>query len=737
MNDTNFEQLKQSGLNYLRQALNQPEVEFRAGQWDSIARLLDNKRALVVQRTGWGKSMVYFLATRLLRDRGAGPTLLVSPLLSLMRNQIEAAERIGIHAATINSGNVDEWSRVSFALANNQVDILLISPERLGNPEFQQEILGGMLNRIGLLVIDEAHCISDWGHDFRPDYRRIVKIVQSLPPTIPILATTATANNRVVQDVQSQLGNDIDVVRGTLVRKSLKLQNISLPDPTERLAWLAGIIPTLPSSGIVYTLTQRDALMVAQWLQNNGISALAYHSDVAFSDDSADQVARWGNISLQELYKMPDLQRNTMYKEYLEQMLLGNKIKVLVATVALGMGFDKPDLGFVIHYQRPSSVVHYYQQVGRAGRAVDQAFGVLLCGAEDDRIADYFIRSAFPPQKHIGAILQTLLRFPEEGLSAVQLQRRANLRAGQIDKALRYLTVEEPCPVIKQKTKWFATPAARTYQIDQKRVEGITNLRLAEQQQMRDYMSCTTCLMRFLQQALDDPSTEDCGQCASCTPDKLLSTAIDPELLTKAQTYLRGSYQIIEPRKRWPEGGVFEKYPFAQNSIIPPTIQMAEGRALSLWLDGGWGQQIAEGMYNQHHFDDQLVQACANLVSGWEFEERPQWVTCVPSLRSGELVPRFASRLAAALKLPFRPRIRKIIDNPAQEVMENSYQQVLNLDGAFALDIPPAAPGRTYAPCLLIDDTVNSRWTLTVVSALLRQVGCRAVYPLVLAMKMD
>ena len=304
---------------YLRVALGDSEADFRDGQWESISQILDQKRVLVVQRTGWGKSMIYFLATRLLRDQGQGPTLLISPLLSLMRNQIEAAERIGVIARTINSTNPDDWNSVESEIRNNNIDVLLISPERLANVNFRQNVLATLAHNIGLLVVDEAHCISDWGHDFRPDYKRIVRIIQAIPPNIPVLATTATANNRVVKDIRSQLGDKIELSRGTLVRKSLKLQNINMPSPSARMAWLAATIPSLPSSGIVYALTQRDTERVAEWLQINEINAKAYHADLRNNEDGSS------------------------VKEELEQQLLNNEIKVLVATVALGMGFDKPD----------------------------------------------------------------------------------------------------------------------------------------------------------------------------------------------------------------------------------------------------------------------------------------------------------------------------------------------------------------------------------------------------------
>lgn len=455
--------MKEKAIGYLKTSLDNPKASFHDGQWESIERLLNHKRVLVVQRTGWGKSMVYFLATKLLREQGAGPTLLISPLLSLMRNQIEAAARIGVIATTINSTNDDEWAAIHVELDANKVDVLIISPERLANDNFRQNVLSSLASNIGLFVVDEAHCISDWGHDFRPDYRRIVRVLQAIPPNVPVLATTATANDRVVNDVKSQLGDDIELIRGSLVRKSLKLQNIALPSPAARMAWLAQTIPQLPGSGIVYTLTQRDADRVAEWLQINNIDAKAYHSSIQ------------------------DREAGISVKEDLEQQLLNNEIKALVATVALGMGFDKPDLGFVIHYQRPASVVHYYQQVGRAGRAVDEAYGILLCGEEDDHIADYFIRSAFPPQKHVSAIINAL-DSSENGLSVPSLQSTLNLRQSQIEKALKYLTVESPSPVIKIDSKWQVTAAAESYSIDQQYIDEITKIRRVEQEQMQEYM---------------------------------------------------------------------------------------------------------------------------------------------------------------------------------------------------------------------------------------------------------
>ncbi|MEI6639472.1 MAG: RecQ family ATP-dependent DNA helicase [Chlorobium sp.] len=694
---------KQRALAYLRTALDNSQASFRDGQWESIESLLNQKRVLVVQRTGWGKSMVYFLATKLFREQGAGPTLLISPLLSLMRNQIEAAQRIGVTARTINSTNNDEWLEIKGQLASNQVDILVISPERLANDEFRQTILSKIAGNIGLFVIDEAHCISDWGHDFRPDYRRIVRVLQAIPSNVPVLTTTATANDRVVADVKVQLGSNIELQRGSLVRESLKLQNINMPSPAARMAWLAQTIPALSGSGIVYTLTQRDAERVAEWLRINEINAKAYHADIQNREDG------------------------TSIKEELEQQLLNNEIKVLVATVALGMGFDKPDLGFVIHFQRPASVVHYYQQVGRAGRAVDEAFGILLCGEEDDLIADYFIRNAFPPQQHISEIL-TALDQSESGLSVPSMQSVLNLRKTQIDKTLKFLTVESPSPITKIGTKWQVTATAATYHVDQKHVDLITEIRRGEQQQMREYMRHTGCLMAFLQESLDDPSPRDCGKCSNCIGVQLLTDNYDHNLANRAALFLRRSYQPIIPRKQWPASNMFQHSPLGGYKI-PETLQAQEGKALSLWRDAGWGQLVAYGKYEENRFADELVTACVDMLKDWKPEPAPEWVTCIPSRNHPTLVPDFATRLAAALSLPFVPCIEKVQANKQQKEMENSYQQARNLDGVFNI-MDQCFKGK----CLLVDDMIDSGWTFTIASALLRQAGCSAVYPMALAL---
>lgn len=688
---------REQALLLLRTALADPAANFRDSQWEAINRLVEEcAQLLVVQRTGWGKSLVYFLATRLLRDQGTGPALLISPLLALMRNQILAAERLGICAATINSSNRSDWDRIREELCADTIDLLIISPERLANDEFREQYLLPIAGTIGLFVVDEAHCISDWGHDFRPDYRRIVRVLQALPANIPVLATTATANNRVVADIMAQLGDRLEVVRGPLQRKSLRLQTIHLPSQAARMAWLAEYIPQLPLSGIVYTLTVRDCERVSGWLQSQQIDAAAYHSDV-----------------------------DPARREELEQRLLTNDLKVLVATTALGMGFDKPDLGFVIHFQRPGSVVHYYQQVGRAGRAVNDAYGIMLSGNEDQDIADYFIRTAFPPEGHTLDVLASL-EHADDGLTLNQLEARLNLSHSQIEKVLKLLSLESPAPVIKQESRWYATPIS--YTPDAQKIERLTLLRKAEQARMHDYLHSRECLMQFLGRELDDPSAKPCGRCAVCIGAPLISVEYGIERANQAAAFLRRTEQAIEPKKSW-KGDSLNQHGWSGR--IPAELRAEPGRALSIWGDAGWGTLVKHGKQHDGRFDDILVQGLVEMIrERWNPLPFPGWVTCVPSQTHPDLVPDLARRLATALNLPFVPCIQKIRPTEPQKLMQNSYQQARNLSGAFTIE----AWERMVDPVFLVDDMIDSGWTLTVITALLRAVGSGPVFPVALAL---
>lgn len=721
---------KDIARSYLRRAVNQDDVDFRDGQWEAIDGILHNRRQLVVQRTGWGKSMIYFLAAKFLREQSKGMTLLISPLLALMRNQVSAAKRVGISCCTVNSSNKNDWATILKEIRSNAVDVLIISPERLENEEFKREFLKPVANTIGLLVIDEAHCISEWGHDFRPDYKKLSRLIIQLAPTIPVLATTATATSRVIEDIRTQLGGSIQVSRGSLVRSSLYLQNICIHSREARLAWLTEALSSrIPGSGIVYTLTKRDADMVARWLRHNGIKAYAYSSRESQPMDDLDDTLKKEFESKNK--DADEKTRSKAYREFLEELLLGNRIKVLVATSALGMGFDKPDLAFVIHYQRPKSVIDYYQQVGRAGRALNFAYGVLLNGAEDDEIADYFIRTAFPSPHVVQKILSAIVA-EEEGVSSNDLRNKANIRKEPLSKALKFLMSEDPQPIVKdlETKKYKKNQFCTGYRLPEETIRRLTKIRESERCQMDDYIKTDRCLMRFLCNALESPSEESfCGKCQNCNPQLALPSTISPELEQKAAEFLKKAYVPITPFRQWAnKAGVFNQF---KNSSLPK-LNMEKGRALSLYGVGELGRLVKEGKYKTLRFDDKLVDACVEMYQTWKRdwapEKHPSWIVPVPSRRNNELVGSFAERLAKKLNLPCWRGLVKTKDTDEQKKMNTSILQQNNLINAFAIEAPLPKGG-----CLLVDDMVDSKWTLTVASAVLRQSGVDFVIPLALA----
>lgn len=674
----------------LRQLTGNPAAEFRDGQQEAIEALVGARsRVLVVQRTGWGKSAVYFLTTHLLRAEGLGPTLLISPLLALMRNQIDAASRLGLRCETINSASATTVSQLEESLRADGVDLLLISPERLANPEFADKIMPIVGSRPGLIVIDEVHCISDWGHDFRPDYRRIGRIVDRLAGTsVPILGCTATANDRVVDDVAAQLGAALTTFRGPLRRDGLALSTIRLDRQAERLVWLSETIPEFEGSGIVYCLTVRDVEAVAGWLSVQGISAEAYHGAMD-----------------------PDRRLDA------EAKLQSNQIKVLVATTALGMGYDKPDLGFVVHFQSPGSPVAYYQQVGRAGRALDASRGVLLRGLEDEQIQDYFIERAFAAEHLVNDVVQAFDSF-DGPVSLLQIQAAVNIKIGTLELVVKQLDVDG---VLSRVGGQRYERTLQPWSYPAERIAQVTAARRAEQQSMVDYFHTDGCRMRFMANLLDDPSDEACGICDNCTgvsSDRELPV----EAVAAAEAFLRARPIELSPRKMYvDEGGTRRK--------IPPGEVLEEGRILSVWGDSGWGRLVRDGK-NDGAFDDRLVDALADLVSSWSPEEQPTWVVAVPSLRAPELVPGFAAKVASRLELPVERVVEKVEERAPQRDQQNAAFQQRNIEGAFGLVDGATVPD---GPVLLVDDLVDSGWTMTEVGRLLRRAGSGPVLPVALA----
>ncbi|MEV7973122.1 RecQ family ATP-dependent DNA helicase [Cellulomonas sp. NPDC089187] len=697
----------------LRRLVGRPDAVLRDDQWRAIDALVrDHRRALVVQRTGWGKSAVYFVATALLRARGAGPTVLVSPLLALMRNQVASAASAGVRAATLNSANVTEWDQVHAAVAAGEVDVLLVSPERLNNPTFRDEVLPALAADAGLVVVDEAHCISDWGHDFRPDYRRLRTLLAELPAGIPVLATTATANGRVTADIAEQLGigrdQDVLVLRGPLDRASLDLSVVRLPDTAAQLAWLTANLPAMPGSGIVYCLTIAAAGQVAEHLRATGVDVRVYTGQT----DPAE-------------------------REAAEADLLDNRVKALVATSALGMGFDKPDLGFVVHVGAPSSPISYYQQVGRAGRAAEAVGGsaaaVLLPGREDRAIWEWFADTAFPPESEVYAALDALSG--ADTLSTTALETRVSLRRGRLEQMLKVLDVDGA--VRRVKGGWQATGAP--WQYDAERYARVTATRRAEQQSMLDYIATEGCRMTHLRQALDDPDLASdtdwrCGRCDRCT-GRTTGNAPDDEQIAAAQAQLRAAGVTVEPRRQWPAG--MASLGIELSGRIAAEDRAEPGRAVARLDSVGWGGLLRDLFAPAATIPETLPPALRGpalaTLDAWEWATPPAGVVLIESTTRSALVRHLAEGVARHLGLPV---VGSIAPAPGTEPGRhdvNSAHRLAAVVRRLQLELSPAAaaglPGRAV---LLVDDRMDSGWTLTVAARLLRQAGAAAVLPFVL-----
>ncbi len=684
----------------LRRLTGQPDAAFHEGQLEAISALVDDhRRALVVQRTGWGKSAVYFIATALLRQQGAGPTLLVSPLIALMRDQVAAAERAGVRAVAINSANAHEWDDVRARLAADDVDVLLVSPERLTNPRFREEQLPVLRERMGLLVVDEAHCISDWGHDFRPDYRRLADLIASMPDGVPVLATTATANARVVTDVAEQLGGagDALTLRGSLARTSLRLGSLSLPTSRERLGWLLSHLSDLPGSGIIYTLTVSGAEDTARLLAEAGHAVKAYT----------------GRTDPEERVR-------------LEEGLKNDELKALVATSALGMGFDKPNLGFVVHLGAPSSPVAYYQQVGRAGRATENADVLLMPGHEDADIWHYFATASMPSQAKAAAVLDAL---GDEPLSTPALEARVDIRRTPLELLLKVLDVDGS--VRRVRGGWVATGQPWTY--DEERYERIAEARRSEQQSMLAYERGEGCRMEFLQRELDDPTAAPCGRCDVCA-DPWYPTDSTAEAVATATGALDRVGVPIEPRAQWPQGAGRLGVDVAGRIGVDERPE--SGRVVARLTDLGWGGVLrdlfAAGTPDAPVSDD-LLAGCVRVLHDWDWSERPVGVVAVPSVRRPELVRSVAEGIARIGQLPMLGRLDLVDGAPASTAGGNSAYRLAGVWGRFRVGPDLAeALGTVGGPVLLVDDLVDSRWTITVATRELRRHGAPSVLPFAL-----
>lgn len=676
-----------------------PDARLRDDQWTAIeALVVQRRRALVVQRTGWGKSAVYFIAAKLLRASGLGATVIVSPLLALMRNQVAAADRAGVHAATINSSNVTDWADIHERVHRGELDVLLVSPERLNNPDFRDEVLPALARDAGLVVVDEAHCVSDWGHDFRPDYRRIRSLIAELGSDVPVLATTATANDRVVDDVASQLGvggQDTLVLRGGLDRESLRLSVVKAGNPAQRAAWLAAHLDSLPGSGIVYTLTVAQAHDVAALLRERGHAVAAYTGST-----------------------------ETAEREQLEGDLLANRVKALIATSALGMGFDKPDLGFVVHLGAPSSPIAYYQQVGRAGRSTASAEVILLPGREDQDVWRYFASVAFPSEVMVRNVIHALEH--DRPQSTPALEPLVDLGRSRLEMVLKVLDVDGA--VRRVKGGWVAT--GEPWQYDEPRYRKIDEARRREQQAMLDYLSTDGCRMAFLRAQLDDPDLtegERCGRCDNCTGARYEAVVDQAAAEDTRQRLMRPGVELA-PRKQWPSGLAKLGVDLSGKLTDGPE----PGRVIGRLTDLGWGARLRRLLDEPDaEVSDDVVQAAVKVLASWDWTTRPTAVMALDSDRHPLLIASVARRLAELGRLTDLGTLRYAPERRPVTAANSAYR-VAALHGAWEApdrDAIASAGG----PVLLVDDMADTGWTLTMAARVLRGAGAPAVLPFALA----
>ena len=673
---------------HLRQvlaAMAGPTAQPRADQSAAVAALVEERaRVLVVQATGWGKSAVYWAATSGLRAEGKGPTLIVSPLLALMRDQVSAAAQAGLRAATVNSTNLEDWDSVFEDIAEDRLDVLLVSPERLGNAGFARR-LPGLIAATGLVVIDEAHCISDWGFDFRPDYQRLARTLLGIGAETPVLATTATANHRVTLDIARQLGPQTITFRGSLARSSLRLAVVPGLNSLERYAWVGDALDAFAGSGIVYALTVAETERLAGFLRSCGFEVAAYHGGL-----------------------------DTAVRQNVEDALRRNALKAVVATSALGMGYDKPDLAFCIHVGSPSSPVAYYQQVGRAGRALDEAQAVLLPAETDEQIWAYFATAGVPDEERVGKIIGALAQGPR---TLLELENATTIRRGRLEGLLKILAVDDV--VGRDGSAWALTGTPWVY--DAERWQALAQVRAREADLMRSYAHGAGCLMRFLQEALDDPAPSDCGRCSVCT-GRLPGPGAGPAAarIEAARVFARGQDVVIESRKLWPSGG----------KLKGRIVGCSEGRALAFADDPGWAELLlplfaAQDGPAPHGVLDGVIEVLGRWRRSWG--ARPVAVVPMPSTRHPRLINSMASHVASVGRLPLVDALRLAASAPGADLASGA--KVAGLFEALCLRPEADVPA---APLLLIDAQYRSGWSMTVAAAMLRKAGATAVLPLAL-----
>lgn len=710
-------------------------------QWEAIQRILNGERILMIQRTGFGKSLCYqFPATQF-----DGITVIFSPLIALMRDQVKALNKKGIPARYINSEQtVEENSATIQDALDGKVKILYIAPERQENAEW---IEATRKMNLSMVVIDEAHTISVWGHDFRPAFRRIINLVKLLPQSLPVLATTATATNRVQSDIEHQIGGRLTTIRGQLVRDNFRLYVIKVHSEDEKLVWLAQNLHQIDGTGLIYTGTRVNTEIYAKWLVYNNINAINYNAG-----HDADT------------------------RKDIENGLMHNRYKCVVSTNALGMGIDKPDIRFIIHTQIPASPIHYYQEIGRAGRD-DKPTTIILFyneqkdknGIEEDyKLPKAFIDGARPSkEKYLKAI--DALR--QEPLSERGLMKATNLKQTQI-RVIKADLIDQGIAkeVVDGKSKVLEYQFG-AQELDTQSFEDLRILKLKELDAMVGYVNTSQPRMQYLCEFLDDDNNMEYSDCDNTTLDKL-TVALTDEWQKKLSDFRENYFPILEVSEttskthkpsnikwsinipsenkidvykndqlfssqscviNWNNFSVEERE-FVESLLVSHLARkshIVNGVAASYYGVSNVGSALHRSKYeNGGDFPDFLLRLTLKAFFKTFGNSKFDMVLYVPPTHSGDLVKNFAVKFASVIKVPVSHKLVKIRQTSEQKVFQNSYLKQENVKDAFSYLSPEEINGKKI---ILLDDIFDSGATIKEIGKLLTTMGAEIIVPIAIA----
>ena len=641
-------------------------------QWQTVEKILNGEKVLLIEKTGFGKSLCFQFPATIFK----GTTVIFSPLIALMRDQVKKLTSLGISAKCINSEQTpEENSQIINEAKQGKIKILYIAPERQENSEW---IEATQQMNLSMVVVDEAHCISVWGHDFRPAFKRIINLIKLLPEGLPVLSTTATATKRVEQDIAQQIGDNITTIRGYLMRDNFKLFVVKVNSEDEKLIWLGQNIGKISGSGILYTGTRVDTEIYSKWFEHLGISSTAYNAGL----DTDSRIA-------------------------IENGLMNNQWKCIISTNALGMGIDKPDIRFIIHTQIPQSPIHYYQEIGRAGRDGNPSYVILFYNPEDKKLPEAFIEGGRPAIKKYERVINSI---KVELLGERELMKRTNLKQTQI-RVIKADLIEQGIirEVMIGKSKKYEF-VRDSQPLNTKAFEELRNAKLIDLENMIEYVETTDSRMKFLCDYLGDNTNHTYTNCDN-TSEKKIVVKITPDWAEKLQNFRENYFPLLDVEGRG-------------SNIV-------NGVAASYYGVSNVGAALHRSKYeNGGDFPDFLLSLILKAFRKIFGQEKFDLVVYVPPTSSGELVKNFATKVAQVLKFPISHNLQKAKQTKEQKIFENGYLKEENVSGAFTYLNSQEIKGKNI---LLIDDIFDSGATIKEIGKILTNFGAVKIAPIVIA----